>query len=193
MKRLLHQLNIAVLAASVISASVLASHIPPLWGPFTASVLIMAGSLFLRRKNTRDELLDRAIDKNPVVAFGDLIRSAIATVEELSQKKSLGAQEEEMLGNLTEHLTIGINQIHPALIEALGKKHFIEVILPFARGERLLHRAFSALTDHYVEEAFSCLTECLPFLREARLKLEESPLGAIVTENIETIKTDLNQ
>ncbi len=175
MKKLLNILNIAVLVVSVITASVFAAHIPPLWGPFTVSVLIMAGSLFLRRTKSRAELLHGNASNNPVSIFRELIRQALSSVEKLIQKNDLKSEDADLLEDLTERLTTEMDQIHPALVEALGMKPFIDVILPYARGERMIHRALSALTDRYPEEARAILRESLPFLKEAQEKLDNNP------------------
>jgi len=166
-------LFIALLMFSVIAASIFAARIPPLWEGFTASVAGMIVAIWGLRKSGRQIRLQSAKDENPLRTFEQLVNDTFDLVRRLLNRDQWQEQVIDDLENHTELLTTRLAQIHPALVETLGMKNFVSVILPFARAERLFNRALSAATDGYFDEAKNNLRESLPFWQETQELLKQ--------------------
>ena len=55
-----------------------------------------------------------------------------------------------------------------SMIPRLGMQRYADIMSPFANGERLLNRAWSASADGYVDEVRSCVaTACLELEKAA--------------------------
>ena len=161
-------LFILLLMLSVIAASVFAAHIPPLWEGFTVSVAGMIVAIWGLRKSNREKRQQSGENENPLRAFEQLVSGTFDLVQRFLNIDQWQKQTIDTLEDQTEQLTTKMAQIHPALVETLGMKKFVSVILPFARAERLFNRALSAATDGYFDEARNSLRESLPFWQETQ-------------------------
>ena len=172
MSKPLKALNLLVLIISVIAASVYASHIPPLWLPFSLAVLVMIITLYVLRRNAKADLTQAQNERHPLKIFAEMVGKSLTLCEHLLKQKDYDPSDVEKLEDLSEFLTTHMERIHPQLTEILGMKTFIDIILPYARAERLMNRALSAMMDGYATEANKSLRESLPFLRETEVRLK---------------------
>ncbi len=53
------------------------------------------------------------------------------------------------------------------MIPKLGMQRYADIMSPFANGERLLNRAWSASADGYVDEVRSCIAGARAELQKA--------------------------
>ncbi len=150
----------------VVAASIFAAHIPPNWLAFSLSALGMIFCIILIRKQHKAELTHSTNQENPLHVFIQLTKKSSDLAEYLLKIEKWNSEMMSKLENHSESLSTKMQQIHEGLIELLGMKKFILVILPFARAERLLNRALSAATDGYFEEAKISLQESIPFWQE---------------------------
>lgn len=61
-----------------------------------------------------------------------------------------------------------------SMIPRLGMQAYADIMSPFATGERILNRAWSASVDGYVDEVRSCVRQALAQLEDARARLREA-------------------
>lgn len=165
-------LNLSIMIISVIAASVFAAHIPPLWWPFSLSALVLTATLYILRKSAKRDLNQAQNEHHPLKIFKEMVVKSLDVCQTLLSKSGYDETDVEYLENLSELLITQMERIHPQLTEILGMKSFIDIILPYARAERLMNRALSAMMDGYGEEANESLKKSLPFLRETVTKLE---------------------
>lgn len=61
-----------------------------------------------------------------------------------------------------------------SMIPVYGMTQYAEVMTRFAKGERLINRAWSASADGYVDEVWQCLDDASAQLDEAQVQLRAS-------------------
>ncbi len=164
MRSLYNQLLIVLIALSVITASVFAAHIPPLWWPFTASVIVLSAALAGLRLLNRESGQTIAKQETPVNRFIDLIQTLIHDLETTFLNEAFSQKWLDRLEEKLEHFQLASESLRPGLVDSLGMKQFIAVITPFAQAERQLNRALSAAMDEYPDES-------LQSLQDARIQL----------------------
>lgn len=106
-----------------------------------------------------------------------------ASLESLGARvESFAAVEadEDLLGMHTRidaELLDDINafvEVRESMIPRLGMQPYADIMSPFATGERLLNRAWSASVDGYVDEVRVCVKEAASELRSAQARLREA-------------------
>ncbi len=173
MNKYVETFNILLMIASVIAASVWAAHIPPLWLPFGLAVAVLLFTLTVHRKGTKTRLQTARSEHHPLHVFGEMISGSLHLVSALMHKNEITPEDVDRLEDLVEANTTRMERIHPQLTETLGMKTFIDLILPFARSERMINRALSAMMDGYFDEAKRDLQESLPYLQKSERILKE--------------------
>ena len=62
-------------------------------------------------------------------------------------------------------------QARESMIPRLGMQNYADILSPFANGERLINRVWSASVDGYVDEVRSCIQQALASLEDSRSRL----------------------
>lgn len=65
-------------------------------------------------------------------------------------------------------------EVRESMIPRLGMQPYANIMSPFATGERLLNRAWSASADGYVDEVRRCVQEAASEVRSAQARLREA-------------------
>lgn len=131
--------------------------------------LMLAGMLALRA--ARSAALEQAGDQHD--ADIAVLRSSLdSLIEKVRAFETVESDE----GQLTIHCRIDEElmedidtfvEARESMIPRLGMQRYADIMSPFANGERLLNRAWSASADGYVDEVRSCVAT-------ARLELEKA-------------------
>ncbi len=140
------------------------------WLGYGGSVGVMLGGMVLLRI-ARAAALEQAGDKQ--AADIDVLRSSLAAlIEKVGVLESARSDEDQlsMHHRIDAELTVDINtfvEARESMIPRLGMQHYADIMSPFANGERLLNRAWSASADGYVDEVRSCITGARAELNKA--------------------------
>jgi len=139
------------------------------WPLYAGAFVVGAAGVALLRRTSHD-----------VAAHADTVRANLATLE-----GSLRRIVERLAAMNRDRESIFVYDVHgridaelegdlaafadarEAMIHGLGLREYADVMDRFARGERIIHRAWSASADGYVDEVWSCLAAAEDSLREA--------------------------
>ncbi|MEA2062569.1 MAG: hypothetical protein U9P14_02620 [Gemmatimonadota bacterium] len=167
-----------LLIVSAVAASVFASPIPVLKGPFAASLVVMAFSLWLVRSKTNN-------GQTPKAGSGQLqgkrfdhlacLESVAASVEKLARSGNPDCESiHRGLDPLIEGPLFDFARNREALLESLGYSPYAQVMSAFTQAERILSRAWSAAVDSYPAEAAECVNLASELFTELVCQLKHS-------------------
>ncbi len=140
------------------------------WLPYGVCAAVMVAGMVLLRLARAAEL-EAAGDKH-AEDMAVLQSSLAALIEKVRLLESAREDEDQLAvhGRIDAELMEDVNtfvEARESMIPRLGMQRYADVMSPFANGERLLNRAWSASADGYVDEVRSCITS-------ARLELEKA-------------------
>ena len=160
-------LTVGFLAGSYVAVAEVASVS---WTAYGACAAVMvAGMVLLRMARTAE--LEGAGEKHAsdLVVLEQSLTSLIGKVrnfegatgdeDQLAIHQRIDA---ELMGDIDSFV-----EARESLIPKLGMQRYADIMSPFANGERLLNRAWSASADGYVDEVRSCVAA-------ARVELERA-------------------
>lgn len=135
--------------------------------------LMLVGMLCLRA--ARSAALQEAGDKHD--ADIAVLQGSLASLIEKVRGFEAGRSDEDQLvihRCIDEELMDDIDafvEARESMIHKLGMQRYADIMSPFANGERLLNRAWSASADGYVDEVRSCVTNARAELEKAAAQL----------------------
>jgi hypothetical protein len=150
-------LLIIIISLTVVSAAIFAAHIPPLWAPFTGSVILLALALAYLRRLNKESIRTSEVDKNPLSRFEALVGNEIKNIQRFTSKEELTPEWKEELEREQEFFFIKVEEVRNGMIDFIGMEKYIKIISPFALAERQLNRGLSAAMDGYDDEALTAL------------------------------------
>jgi len=139
---------------------------------------MLAGMVLLR--TSRKEAAARAGDQHSRDV--ETLKSCLANLIDKARAFEGAADDESQLGiheRIDAELMADIHdfvEARESMIPRLGMQSYADIMSPFANGERLLNRAWSASVDGYVDEVRTCVTAARTEWEKAQsLLLERAP------------------
>lgn len=163
-------LSFAMIIIGTIGASVAAAHIPPLWVPFGLFIGLAALGMALKKMQEKKTSGEQRGEQDAVARFKDIIEDHILLMNQLMDKEEL--HSELLINSSVPHLYNRIEQVREELVNRLGTRDYIAIIAPFAQGERLLYRGYSAAIDGFDNEAKKSIKESLEFFTMTQNELK---------------------
>lgn len=147
------------------------------WLHYGICAALMLGGMFALRA-ARSAALEQAGDQHD--ADIAVLRSSLGSlIEKVRDFETVESDE----GQLTIHRRIDEElmedidtfvEARESMIPKLGMQRYADIMSPFANGERLLNRAWSASADGYVDEVRTCVTNARSELEKAAAQLSEA-------------------
>jgi len=135
--------------------------------------LMLVGMLTLRAGRAAD--VGQAGEKHE--ADIAVLESSLASLIQKVRDFEAARSDEDQLGlhhridaELMEDIDAFV-EARESMIPKLGMQRYADVMSPFANGERLLNRAWSASADGYVDEVRSCVASARAELEKAATEL----------------------
>lgn len=136
--------------------------------------LMLAGMLALRAARAAD--LEQSGDKHD--ADIAVLQSSLASlIEKVRGFETTARTDEDQLTihkRIDDELMEDIDtfvEARESMIPKLGMQRYADIMSPFANGERLLNRAWSASADGYVDEVRTCVSTARAELEKAAAEL----------------------
>jgi hypothetical protein len=143
---------IFLIALSLFAATIFAAGEQINWIGFSVAVSVLAlsifGSKFLKSRQIKNH--NSVLQQNK-----DAFRSTIKETTKLCDKYSNSLSQND-LSELEKNFTMvlpDIEKFSSVLIDQLGTAKYVELISIYAKAERIINRAVSALMDGYVNES----------------------------------------
>ena len=140
------------------------------WGWYAMCAGLMLGGMVSLRAARAAEL-EQAGDKHD--ADMAVLQSSLgALIEKVRGFESAKSDEEQLSvhhridAELMDDIDTFV-EARESMIPKLGMQRYADVMSPFANGERLLNRAWSASADGYVDEVRSCIASARAELEKA--------------------------
>lgn len=136
---------------------------------------MLAGMVFLRM--SRKEAAAQAGDQH--ARDLDILKTSLASLLDKVRTFESDRQDESQLlihERIDAELMDDIHafvEARESMIPRLGMQSYAGIMSPFANGERLLNRAWSASADGYVDEVRDCVTAARGELEKAQGLLQE--------------------
>lgn len=150
------------------------------WVPYgLAAGLMIAGMVLVRigRRATADDHARHAADLDVLAASLDRLAANVAefarTEVDLDLVRIHARIDAELMADLDSFVSA-----RESMIPRFGMQRYADVMSPFATGERLINRAWSASADGYVDEVRACLTDAAGEFARARAQLAEARAAA---------------
>lgn len=134
--------------------------------------LMFVGLVLIRTSGRDDEAATARHDENLGVldeALGSLITKVAAFNAIEADRELLGLHhriDAELMTDLNTFV-----EARESMIPRLGMQAYADIMSPFATGERLLNRAWSASADGYVDEVRLCVKDALAEIEQSRALL----------------------
>ena len=167
-------LTVGFLAGAYVTVSQVRSVHWTSYGLCAAAMII--GTVLLRL--TRSAELKLAGDKHDSDIA--VLRESLSTLIDKVRGFEAAASDEEQLSvhhridaELMEDFSTFVGA-RESMIPKLGMQRYADIMSPFANGERLINRAWSASADGYVDEVRSCISAARAQLEEAQELLSSS-------------------
>lgn len=139
------------------------------WVPFAAFAAVGVVGVVLLRITARAGATDLEVVEEDLATLERSLAHINETVGEwLSRRGSIDVYDVRHL--IDEHLSAPLDHFalaRESMIHAIGMHEYAAVMDPFARGERLVHRAWSASADGYVDEVWLSMELADEHLRKA--------------------------
>jgi hypothetical protein len=146
------------------------------WGLYGACAgLMLAGMVLLRIHRAR--VLEESGDEH-AAGIEELERSLGSLIEKVRGLEASATDEDQLAmhhridAELMEDIDTFVES-RESMIPILGMQSYADIMSPFANGERLLNRAWSASADGYVDEVRSCIAGARAQLESAAKLLGE--------------------
>ena len=133
------------------------------------AALMLVGMVIVRRSRA---VHARGAGEKHIADIETLRTSLASLIGKVSSFESASGDEEQLAvhhridAELMEDIDTFV-EARESMIPKLGMQRYADIMSPFANGERLLNRAWSASADGYVDEVRTCITG-------ARVQLERA-------------------
>ena len=159
----------ALFLSGTLLATATGAHDPPMWGPFSAGiVLAVLGALLLRRQEAAGgsgPSADAAI--TDLASLGTALRAVTAQTAGLATLPEGEPGLRDRVESLRLDHLLPVVEGRGFLARAHGIEVYAQVFTPLAGGERCLNRAWSALADGNPAEARAQLQRAQAHLEQA--------------------------
>ena len=150
------QLGWTLFTIGFLVAAATAMKLPPMWSAFVPAIVMACGGALIARSGSmggadHDEDLDDE-NLNPV----DLARSIIKDLSRIDDHTSPEIAKELIEGIQNGDVTAFVNQ-RRLYMKEYGAAKFARFFGSFAKGERSINRAWSALIDEHPPEMYSSI------------------------------------
>jgi hypothetical protein len=143
------------------------------WTLFALAVAVGAAGVALIRLSAHQQV--RSVDKVAanLTALGDSLENVVRHIDKLNQEfESIHPCDvHHHIDELFTDDLLRFSEFRHALSVRYGLTAYSEIMSPFAAGERLLNRAWSASADGYVDEVRTSLKKSQVLFLQAREKL----------------------
>ena len=141
------------------------------WGYYGLCAAVMVVGMVLLRL-ARSAALELAGDKHAEDV--EVLRDSLATLIDKVKAFEAASTDEDQLtvhhridAELMEDISNFVDA-RESMIPRLGMQRYADIMSPFANGERLINRAWSASADGYVDEVRSCIADARAQLERAQ-------------------------
>jgi len=167
-------LAIGFLAGSYLSVAIVDTVDWKLYGLCLAAMLVGMVCLRLAARAELGQAGDKHSEDIEVLqrSLSALIGKVRGLEEARTDDDQLGMYE-RIDGELIDDINAFV-EARESMIPKFGMQRYADVMSPFAKGERLLNRAWSASADGYVDEVRSCITSAREELEKAHALLTAS-------------------
>ena len=167
------QLGWILFTIGFLVAAATAMKLPPMWSVFVPAIVMACGGALIARVGSMggssdDEETSSSAISNPV----DLAKSMIKNLSRIDDHTSPGTAKEiiELVQN--GDVTVFVNQ-RRLYMKEYGAAKFARFFGSFAKGERSINRAWSALIDEHPPEMHSSLKGAMTAMEEVIYFFEE--------------------
>lgn len=163
MANIKNKILLVCIAVMVVVSALAASHTPIYWEYFGLSVIILAGLIFLQKREMKKEL-DEGIDSGfNYLRFKDAVRKL--------KSELISISEREIDNNYTKKLMEVLDRYQPNMddyriniINKFSIADYTKITIPFSQAERLINRGHSAAIDGYLDESQQSIKKALNYL-----------------------------
>ena len=168
-------LTLVIIILAVVSASLYGAMIPINWQGFGVSSLVLLVAIIFQRKSLKKEIQEGKEGKYSLQSFLEFTNKLESNLRQILNKNFpiTNSQIEKILEKETEKISLEMDSFKNKIVEEIGVGKFTEIMTTFAKAERKLNRAYSALIDGYKEETLSDVEESIRLIDETRKIIEK--------------------
>lgn len=167
------QLGWTLFTVGFLVAAATAMKLPPLWEAFVPSIIMACGGALIARSGAMGGAADEdaaGVDQqNPVDLANSMIKSLSRICENTSPEKAKEIIEEIQNGDIASF----VNQ-RRLYMKEYGAAKFARFFGSFAKGERSVNRAWSALIDEHPGEMHDSVRRAASAMSEVVSCFDES-------------------
>jgi len=164
MKNIKSKIILASIALMVAVTTLVASYTPINWNYFIISTIVLAISILLQKREMKKSLTDNGNSELSLSNFKESLNNILLKLNEISKVEIGEKYSDSLIGIIDESLP-NIDDYRLPLINELGIANYTQIIIPFAKAERLINRGVSAAIDGYLEESQKSIINSLSFLQ----------------------------
>ena len=149
------------------------------WGPYGACAGLMLAGMLLRHLASGETPEQEAAhgERIDVLAQSlDELVTRVGALARIDDEQELAGLHRRIDAEVVEHFNRFV-EARESMIPRFGMQRYADVMSPFALGERLVNRAWSASVDGYVDEVRSCVAQAASALSQSRDLLAEARAG----------------
>jgi len=166
------------IAVMVVISALAASHTPIYWEYFGLSVIILAGLIFLQKREIKKEINEGIDSGFNYSKFKDTVEKLRIELKKISEKEIDNDYSENLITILENYLP-DMDDYRINIINKFSVADYTKITIPFSQAERLINRGHSAAVDGYFVESQESIKKALSYLD-------------LLTEEMELIKSDKN-
>lgn len=147
------------------------------WRYYAIGVGAMGAGIVCLRRSRRGEQQSTARGTQHLQQLETSLRNLVEKVAAMNEGT---LEDEEVFAvrhRLDDELMDDLNQfvdVRETMIDRLGIQHYADIMSSFAGAERMLHRAWSASADGYIDEVRLALRSAEEQMRRARQQFQEA-------------------
>ncbi len=164
MKNIKSKIILGGIAILVAVTTLVASYTPINWGYFALSVFVLAILIWLQKRELKKSLTNDENSKLSLSNFNENLNDILIKLTEVSKKVIDENYSNELLF-IMDNSMLDVDDYRISMINELGIANYTQIIIPFAKAERLINRGVSAAIDGYAEESKKCIIDSLSFIK----------------------------
>ncbi len=164
MKNIKSKMLLVGIAIMVAVTTLVASYTPISWGYFALSVIVLAILIWLQKYELKKSLTNNANSELSLSNFNETLSDILIKLGDISKKEINENYSNELLF-IMDNSMLNVDDYRISMINELGIANYTQIIIPFAKAERLINRGVSAAIDGYTEESKKCISDSLSFIK----------------------------
>ena len=164
MKNIKSKILLVSVAIMVAVTTLVASYTPINWGYFALSVIVLAILIWLQKIELKKSLTNKANSELSLSNFNKTLNNILIKLRDISKKEINENYSNELLFIIDNSMP-NIDEYKNSMINELGIANYTQIIIPFAKAERLINRGVSATIDGYNKESKKCISDSLSFIK----------------------------